>query len=215
LSFTNRMDEDLRGFFSGAHLADYGLKSWMSSYLERAEAAADSDYTQPVRWDGHSEPPPQTIACKPSQGGRSYEMTELPERAYDAVKRELRIRAAFGLMTPTEVRTLAAYYVPKPRWAPEGLATLGEFRSVVALMVGLNEARRIVASAALSVAAVPREDKAATKVERSIAKTRLTAAIHAAKKAVHGAQDSYANAIGINGRAERTEKTKRYKRGIL
>jgi hypothetical protein len=212
------MDEDLRGFFSGAHLADYGLKSWMSGYLERAQGAADSDYTEAARWDGHSEPPPQTIACKGSRNGASYEMTELPERAYAAVQLERRIRKAFELLKHEEARVLAAFYKPIPPWSPEGLESLGDVRAVVAHMLGADCARAMIAAATGKPGRPGKTDAessaSAHRAQRSDAKAQLTAVVRAAKKAVSDAKGSYATACAIVVRRQRKESAERFVRGI-
>jgi hypothetical protein len=211
VTFTSRMDDELRSYFSGALTGDMGLRSSCGPQLDAIAATAQSDLKRAPAWDGHSEPPQQQMTCRPSRSSASADATEIADRALHAVRLESRIRAALGLLGPDEARTLATYYVPRPAWAPEGLQTLSDLRSLVALLIGADVARALVVDAAAKPTnETAAEEREAIKVRRARAKAELTTVAAQARKLLERARACYSVAIVRALRWERDERARRF-----
>ena len=209
--FLARHDEELRTYFANGFEAEFGLRSWAGPVFENMAASARSDLERPVEWDGFSEPPPQVMICKGSHSGASEMSTEMSETALNAVRRQNRIRDALGMLGPVEARVLRAYYAPRPITSPFGLESLGELRAVVAFVMGVEHAQRLVRARDVQARpdAAP-EEREALKGQRAAAKTKVTAAVGQARLMLEKARASYGNAIGIVVRRERDEKARRF-----
>jgi hypothetical protein len=213
MTWTSAHSESLLAHFSGAHLADYGLRSWLAGCLERAEGAAQSDLVRSVEWNGYGPPPDQVVLCKGSRAGASAETTEKTDRALRAVERERRIRLALDALDADHCAALALYYTPLPPNAPHGLKSLREMRSVVAYVVGHDEARRLVREAAAALPDAEPRERIAAKAARSLVRVELAGAKMRATNLLEAARNEYAEAIARVVRVERKSK-ERHRRAM-
>lgn len=216
-TFTSRHEADLVWFFSGGFAGDCGMRSNAGPQLDAIAATAQSDLGRAPAWDGHSEPPPQTITCRPSRSGASAASTEMGPEAMAAARRERIVRGALEQLHEVDRRVLMGFYRPMPSGYAEGLAQLGELRAVIVEVLSKREAmlalvRRAYANPAPKDAT--REERDRLRQERTQAKREVARYIEQARRLVASARAAYAVAAANAVRAEREERARRFVRGM-